>query len=102
MTDEEPKSAWELAQERFRKQDADQGAVGSALTEEQKAAIEECRRTYKARIAELEIMHHSKLAGVQDQEGFEALERNYRREIERAAQDRDRAIARIRGEKKGS
>jgi hypothetical protein len=41
-------------------------------------------------------MHHSKLAAVQDPEGRETLERNYRRDIERAAEDRDRAIARIR------
>ncbi len=99
MTDDEPKSAWELALERFRKQDAEQGVVGPALTEEQKAAIEECRRSYKARIAELEIMHHSKLAGVQDQESLEALDRNYRRDVERATEDRDRTIAKIRGEK---
>src|SRR5512137_421380 len=99
MTDDEPKSAWELAMERFRKQDAEQGGVGPALTEEQKAALEECRRAYKAKIAELEIMHHSKLAGIQDPESLEALERNYRRDIDQAAEDRDRAIARIRGEK---
>ncbi len=99
MTDDEPKSAWELALERFRKQDAEEGVVGPALTEEQKAAIEECRRSYKAKIAELEIMHHSKLAGIREPEGLELLERNYRRDIERAAEERDRAIARIRGEK---
>lgn len=99
MSDDEPKSAWELAMERFRKQDAEQGVAEPALTEEQKAAIEECRRTYKARIAELEIMHHSKLAGIGDQESLETLERNYRRDLERAAEDRDREIAKIRGGK---
>lgn len=99
MTDDEPKSAWELALERFRKQDAEQGVVGPALTEEQKAAIEECRRTYKAKIAELEIMHRSKLPGIRDPESLETLERNYRRDIDKAAEDRDRTIARIRGEK---
>ncbi len=99
MIDDEPKSAWELAMERFRKQDAEQGVVGSALTEEQKTAIEECRRSYKAKMAELEIMHRSKLAATRDTESFEALERNYRKDIERAAEDRDRAIARIRDEK---
>ncbi len=99
MTDDEPKSAWELAMERFRKQDAEQGALTPALNEGQKAAIEECRRAYKARIAELEIMHHSKLAGTQDPEGLETLERNYRRDVERAAEDRDRTIAKIRSGK---
>ncbi len=99
MTDDEPKSAWELAMERFRKQDVEQGAVGPPLTEEQKAAIEECRRSHKARIAELEIMRHSKLPGIQDAESLETLERNYRRDIERAAEERDRAIAKIRAGK---
>ncbi len=99
MTDDEPKSAWELAMERFRKQDAEEGVVGAPLTEDQKAAIEDCRRSYKARIAELEIMHHSKLAGTQDPEGLETLERNYRRDVERAAEDRDRTIAKIRSGK---
>ncbi len=99
MTDEEPKSAWELALERFRKQDAEKGSVEQALTDEQKAAIEECRRSYQAKIAELEIMYHSKLAGVQDPEAREGLERNFRRDSERAADDRDRTIARIRNGK---
>jgi len=98
MTDDEPKSAWELAMERFRKQDAEKGIEETALTEEQKAAIEECRRSHKAKIAELEIMHHSKLAAIQDPESRQALERNYRRDIDRAAEDRDRAIAKIRRE----
>ncbi len=99
MTDDEPKSAWELAMERFRKQDAEQGTVETPLTEDQKSAIEDCRRSYRARIAELEIMHQSKRAGIQDPEGLEALERNYRRDVERAAEDRDRTIAKIRSGK---
>jgi len=40
MTDDEPKSAWEIAMERFRKQDAERGEVEQTLTREQKAAIE--------------------------------------------------------------
>ena len=85
--------------ERFRKQDAEQGAVEPTLTQEQKAAIEECRRSYRAKVAELEIMHKSRIAAVQDAEGREKFESAYRRELERAAEDRDRAIARIRGGK---
>ena len=83
--------------ERFRKQDAERGAVEQSLTPEQKAAIEECRRSHKAKVAELEIMHKSRIAAVQDAESREKLESAYRRELERAAEDRDRAIARIRG-----
>jgi hypothetical protein len=96
MTDEEPKSAWELAMERFRRQDAEQGFVEQALTQAQKAAIEESRRSHQAKVAELEIMYQSKLAGTQDPESLEALERAYRRDLERASEDRDRTIAKIR------
>ncbi len=96
MSDDEPKSAWELAMERFRRKDAEEGIVEKPLTQEQKAAIEECRRSHKAKVAELEIMYQSKLAATQDPEKREALERTYRRDLERAAEDRDRAIARIR------
>jgi hypothetical protein len=39
MTDEAPKSAFELAMARLKKQDADAGVVEHKLTEEQKAAI---------------------------------------------------------------
>lgn len=99
MNDDEPKSAWEIAMERFRKEDAEQGIAEQALTQEQKAAIEECRRSYRAKVAELEIMHKSRLAAVQDPEGREKLETTYRRDLERAAEDRDRAITRLRAGK---
>lgn len=96
MGDDEPKSAWELALERFRKQDAEQGTEEQVLTPEQKAAIEECHRSYKAKVAELEIMHQSKLATARDAESREKLQIAYRRDLERAAEDRDRMITRIR------
>ena len=99
MTDNEPKSAWELAMERFRKQDAEQGTEEQALTPEQKDAIEECRRFHKAKVAELEIMLRSRLAEAQDAESREKIENAYRRDLERAVEDRDRVIARIRGGK---
>ncbi len=96
MTDDEPKSAWQLAMERFRKHDAEQGVVEQSLSQEQKVAIEECRRFHKAKVAELEITYGSKIAAAQDAESREKLESTHRRELERAAEDRDRVIARIR------
>jgi len=98
MSDEEPKSAYELAMERLRKQDAEHGFAERPLNDAQKAAIAEAQRTCQAKLAELEIMHRSKLAGVRDADTRDALERNYRREVERAREDRDRTIARIRSE----
>ena len=47
-----PKSAFELAMERLRKQDAEQGVVEQKLTDEQKAQIAEARSIYEARVAE--------------------------------------------------
>ncbi len=99
MTDEEPKSAWELAMERFRRQDAEKGAVEQSLTQQQKAAIEECRRAHTAKVAELEIMYQSKMKATQDPEKRQIVESSYRRDLDRAAEDRDRAIAKIRSGK---
>jgi hypothetical protein len=96
MSDEEPKSAYELAMERLRKQDAEQGLSEQPVNDAQKAAIAEAQRACQAKLAELEIMQKSKLAGVFDAEALEALEKNYRRDVERVREERDRAIARIR------
>ncbi len=99
---DELKSAWELAMERFRKQDAEQGVAEQALTQDQRAGIEEARRAHKAKVAELEIMFQSKLRAAQDPKDLESLERAYRLDLERAAEERDRAIARIRASRRGS
>jgi hypothetical protein len=96
MSDDEPKSAYELAMERLRQKDTEQGIEERALTHEQKEAIAEAQRACRAKLAELEIMHKSKVAGVQDGEALEALQRNYRRDVERATSERDRTITRIR------
>jgi hypothetical protein len=64
MSDEEPKSAIELATERLRRQDAKQGIVERPLTDDQKGRIEEARRVCRAKLAQLEIMHQSKKAGL--------------------------------------
>ncbi len=96
MSEDEPKSAYELAMERLRKQDTEQGITEQALTGEQKQVIAEAQRACQAKLAELEIMQKSKLAGIRDAEALEALQRNYRRDVERATADRDRVIAKIR------
>ena len=96
MADDEPKSAFELAMERLSKQDAEQGRLEQPLTEQQKKAIEEARRACQAKIAQLEIMHRSRLTGVDDAEAQATLERAYRRDVERATDERDRTIAKIR------
>lgn len=92
-----PKSAYELAMERLRQKDAEAGDVREAITDEQKAEIAEVRSRAEARIAELKILHQSKLAGVFDPDAQALVDVEFRRDIQRAEEDRELKIARIRG-----
>ncbi len=96
MPDEKLKSAYELAMERLRQKDKEEGIAESRLTDQQKNAIADAHAACKAKLAELEIMHQSKLAGVQDAEARQALEEAYRRDVQRVRDERDRKIATIR------
>ena len=96
MTDEAPKSALELAMERLKKKDAEQGVSDRPLTEEQKNEIAEVRKTYGAKLAQEEILFKSKLAGVFEYEARQTLQDNYRRDVERLTHERDRKIENIR------
>lgn len=97
MTDGAPKSALELALERLRKQDEASGAAEPPLTDEQKQAIAEARNVCEAKLAELKILHQSKLATTWEPEARTKLEEEHRRDIERVTGDRDRKIREIRG-----
>jgi hypothetical protein len=94
---DEPKSAYELAMERLRKKDREDGVEEKPLTEKQRAAIAEAKNVCQARLAEREILFKSKAAAVADPEALETLEQEYRRDRERIATDRDRRIEEIRG-----
>ncbi len=96
MADTGPKSAFELAMERLRRKDEEEGIVQPRLTEAQKASIAEVRTVYEARAAELEVMHRSSLNRTPDPAAREELEAGYRRERERLAAERDAKIERIR------
>jgi hypothetical protein len=96
MSDEAPKSAFELAMERLRKKDREEGVEERALTAAQREAIAEARRVAEARLAEREILHASKMRGVLDPEAREALEQEYRRDRDRIVSDRDRKIEEVR------
>jgi len=100
MSDDAPKSAYELAMERLRKKDKDEGVEERALTPAQREAIAEARKVAEARLAESEILHASKMRGVLEPEAREALELEYRRDRERIVSDRDRKIDDVRGNKK--
>jgi len=94
--DDAPKSAIELAMARFKKQDADAGVTGRVLTEDQKNAIADVRKTYAAKLAQEEILFKSSAQGAMDPESRRALEDNYRRDVERLNHERDRKIEHIR------
>jgi hypothetical protein len=96
MSDNVPKTAYELAMERLRQKDADAGIVPDVLTDAQRASIAEVRRVAEARIAELKILHQSSMAGILDPGERENLDAAHRSELQRVADDRERKIARIR------
>jgi hypothetical protein len=96
MSDDAPKSAYEIALERLRRKDKEAGVEQKPLSDEQRAAIAELRRVYEAKLAEREILHHSSLRKTDDPEARAALEEEYRRDRERLASERDRKIEEVR------
>src|SRR5512147_2149071 len=61
MSDERPKTAYELAMERLARKDQDAGGASRPLTDAQKAAIAEARQLHQSRVAEREILHQAAL-----------------------------------------
>jgi hypothetical protein len=97
MSDEKPlKSAFELAMERLKKEDADAGVEPRRLTDEQKASIAELRRFYEAKLAEQELLHQSSLRKIMEPEARAVLEEEYRRDRERLVGERDAKLEKIR------
>ena len=97
MNDDKPlKSSLELAMERLAKNDADAGIEAKPVTDEQKAAIAEARNFYEAKIAELEVLHQSKVNATFDPAERETLDQQYRRERDHLVTERDNKVARLR------
>ena len=96
MSDQGPKSAYELAMERLKKKDQEAGIEERPVTDEQRAAIAEVRRVYEAKLAEREILHRASLRKTQDPEERATLEEQYRRDRERVTSERDRKIEEAR------
>jgi hypothetical protein len=91
-----PKSAYELAMERLRKKDAEAGVTRQPVTDAQKAAIAEIRNIYEAKLAQLDVMHQSKLRTSMDPEARATLEQEFRRERERLTTERDLKVEKAR------
>jgi hypothetical protein len=96
MTDDAPKTAFELAMERLRQKDRETGAEERPLTDREKAAIAEARQVYEAKVAEREILHQHALGRARSAEEAARLGEELARDRERLAAERDRRIAEIR------
>jgi hypothetical protein len=97
VPDDKPiKSAYELAMERLKKKDADEGVQATPITDEQKAAIAEARNFYGAKIAEQEVLLEARLRQTADPAEREVIRQDLRRMRERYASERDSKIDKIR------
>ncbi len=102
MSADEPlKSAYELAMDRLRAQDKDDGIEeAKPLTEEQKAEITRLRSEATAKLAEMEILQRKDLASVGgDPAKLLDLREKHRVDRERVAARLESAIARVRAGK---
>jgi hypothetical protein len=96
MADDAPKSAYELAMERLRKKDQDEGVTVVPLTDEQRTQIAEVRNFYDAKIAEQKVLHQSAQRRTLDPAELDTLDQQYRRELEHLTSARDAKIEKIR------
>lgn len=90
--DTAPKSAYELAMERLKKQDAEAGIERSPVTDAQKAAIAEIRNFYEAKLAELDVLHQGLMRTSVDPDERVTAEQEYRHDRERLTTERDAKI----------
>lgn len=102
MSDDRPlKSAFELAMERLRAKDREEGVGASKpLSEKQKKEIARLRQEARAKLAELEILHKDALASAAaDPEKISKLEDRHRIERERIDSRLESALSRVRRKK---
>lgn len=96
-SDEEPKSAYELAMERLRRKDADEGVEERAVTEDQKASIADARRIYSSKVAEAEILYKSRRMAIYEPEAAMKVDEEHRRDLARLQSDLEKKLVKIRG-----
>jgi hypothetical protein len=96
MADEPLKSAYELAMERLKKKDREEGVEEEKpLTEAQKAEIGDLRAHAKAKLAEMEILHRKGLETA-DPEKVAEIEENYQKDRARVDSRLESDIAKVR------
>jgi len=94
------KSAYEIAMEKLRRQDAERGESPEQLTDSQREEIAEVRKVYGARMAEREILHQAELRKARatgEAEAVATVEEAYRRDRGRIEEDRDAKIRAVKG-----
>ena len=74
------------------------GVVEQKLSDAQKSAIAEARSIYESRVAELQILNRQKQLTAVDPAEIAKIEEEYRRDMDRFANDRDAKIRKIRQE----
>ncbi len=82
--------------ERLRKEDAEAGIDERFVTDAQKTAIAEVRNFYKAKLAEAEVLHESKMRASTDLEERATLAQQYHRDRERLTSELDAKIEKLR------
>jgi hypothetical protein len=93
----DPKTAYEIAMERLRREDAAAGVEEREVSKEQKEEIAEIKRVYAAKAAEAEILYRSKLMSAFEPEERAKLEQGHRRDLERIKEDQERKLSKLRG-----
>jgi hypothetical protein len=91
------KSAYELALERLEKQGIERPREES-FSDELRAGIAEARRQAEAKLAEIEILHRDRLKAMYDPAKRDEEDETYLLERRRIETERDRKIAKLRGE----
>jgi len=98
MSDGSPRSAYEIAMERLRQKDVQDGVDHQPRTDEQKTAIAEIRSLYDAKIAQAEVMHRSAVVGILDEDARIRVDQEYQRDRARLQAERDARIEKVRGD----
>ena len=93
MTNQSPKSAYELAMEKLEAQDQVTGEASAELSPEQIKAIANARQDYEAKLAECKILHQSQMVSTFDPASREELEARYRRDLPQTFHRRQAAVS---------
>ncbi|MDX1389168.1 MAG: hypothetical protein R3344_08260 [Acidobacteriota bacterium] len=98
MSKEKPlKSSYELAMERLRAKDREEGVEHEELTGKQKKEIARLRQEAKAKLAEIEILHKDALAEAGgDHETIRKIEEAYAIDRERVESKTETKVAAVK------